>query len=312
MSAQFGRKCSVVLASGEKAIDLSALRVTFHVRQHDLQTPNTCVVRIYNAAADTIRKAQAEFTRLVLSAGYQDGPFGVIFDGTIVQTKKGRENATDTCFDIVAADGDEAYNFGVVNGTLAAGVTPNQQIAAIVGAMAQHGVTLGYVPPDLPGEGLPRGKAFFGMAKDALSDIAKTTGTTWSIQNGQVQFLPIGGNLPGPAVVLNSATGMIGIPEQTENGITVRCLINPNLRLGGRIQINNADIQRAQLNPSLSGQLAFDNLQATAPIPDGDGFYTCLVVEHQGDTRGSDWYSDVIAIAWGYGPPNQQMLGRAF
>ena len=41
--------------------------------------------------------------------------------GLIKQVRIGRENGTDTFLNIAAADGDKAYNFAVVNATLAAG-----------------------------------------------------------------------------------------------------------------------------------------------------------------------------------------------
>ena len=36
------------------------------------------------------------------------------------------------------------------------------------------------------------------------------------------------------AVVLNSDTGLVGMPQQTiGGGVNVKCLINPNIRLNG-------------------------------------------------------------------------------
>lgn len=36
------------------------------------------------------------------------------------------------------------------------------------------------------------------------------------------------------AIVLNANTGLIGMPQQTMGaGVNVRCLINPNIKLGG-------------------------------------------------------------------------------
>ncbi|MGC8165472.1 hypothetical protein ACP3WT_28400, partial [Salmonella enterica] len=68
----------------------------------------------------TRQRIEQEFTRIVLQAGYA-GNYGIIFDGSVKQVRRGRENQTDTYLDITAADGDSAYNFAVVNTSLAAG-----------------------------------------------------------------------------------------------------------------------------------------------------------------------------------------------
>jgi hypothetical protein len=86
-----------------------------------------------------------------------------------------------------------------------------------------------------------RGKTAFGMSRLATADLAKRTNTRWSIQNGVLTLVPITGYLPGQAVQINSATGMIGTPEQTEGGIMIRCYLNPFINIGQLVQINNAD-----------------------------------------------------------------------
>jgi hypothetical protein len=293
MSRQYLRNVSLLVGDeGGGGLDLSALRIRFAVKQWDLQTPNSAVIRVWNVADKTADLVREEFTRVVLQAGYQEGPFGTIFDGSIIQAKRGRENATDTYLDIVAADGDEAYNFAVMNTSLARGSAAADHHGAICAAMGKHGVTPGFTP-DLPPGKLPRGKVMFGMARDHLRRLGAATDTKPSIQNRQVQLTPVQGVLPGPAVRINAASGMIGIPEQTQDGIRVRCLLNPDIRMGRAIQVNNADINQAQLAVSLQGQVQ----NAFLPRVADDGFYRVIVTEHMGDTRGNDFYSDLTCIA---------------
>ena len=59
---------------------------------------------------------------------------------------------------------------------------------------------------------LPRGKVMFGMMKAELSKLAANNGVRWSIQGGVMTLVPVTGYLPGQAVQINSATGMIGTP----------------------------------------------------------------------------------------------------
>lgn len=293
MTRQYKRRVSLIVADDSAGLDLSQMHIQFSVRQWDIQTPNTATIRVWNLADSTERKIKKEFTRVVLQCGYEGGPMGTIFDGTIIQPKSGKQSATDTYLDIVAADGDQAYSFAVVSTSLAAGATATDQAKAAIAAMGEHGVTEGYLTDQMPAASLPRGVVMFGMARNHLNDVAAATDTKWSIQNGQAQIIPLTGALPNTAVVLNSSSGMIGRPEQTQDGIRARCLLNPEIRMGGRVQIDNASINPATFQTSLQGQLNNELLPRIAE----DGFYRVIVADHVGDTRGNDWYSDLICIA---------------
>lgn len=292
---QYLRKASLILGQDYgNAIDLSALRFRFAVRRGDIQTPNSADIRVYNVNDETALLAEKEFTRVVLQAGYE-GNYGVIFDGSIKQIRRGRESQTDTYLDITAADGDSAYNFSTVAISMAAGSTPNDHVSAVLAQMAEQGISKGYVQP-IEDNGLPRGKVIFGMAKDELRKIARNTSTSWSIQDGQLQMVGINAYLPGDAAVINAATGMIGQPEATQNGIRVRCLLNPNVKIGGVIQLNNRDIQQFRYGLSASNALSNAMAQLATHLND-DGFYYVMLADHVGDTRGEAWQSEFICLA---------------
>lgn len=289
MSRQYLRRAQLVVAAGQQGIDLSALRLKFSTRQCDLQTPNTATIRVYNLADATAQQIQTEFTRVVLQVGYEGGDFGVLFDGTIVQVRRGRESAIDNYVDIIAADGDEALNFAIVSAAIAAGSTFRDRVDALSKAM---GVGQSHVA-DLPAGALPRGRTYYGMARDHMRGAAVSTDTKWSIQNGQLQVIPREGYLPTEAVVLSATTGMIGVPEQTQDGIRVRCLLNPRIKIGARVNIDNKSVQQAHLALGVEGSA----MNAFLPSITDDGFYRVVVAEHEGDTRGGPWYSNLICIA---------------
>ncbi len=288
MTEQYLRKCQLVVGSGKELIDLSELRIVFGVKQADIQTPNYTTIRVFNLSDTTAKKIQKEFTQVSLQAGYIDGPFGLIFIGGVKQIKRGRVDAVTTYLDVLAADADQSYNFGVVNISLAAGSKPTDHVTAIAKAM---GLKVGYID-GLSTTALPRGKVLYGMGRDHLRRIAASNNASYSIQNGTLQIIPLTGYLPGEAVVLNSSSGMIGMPEQTQDGIRVQCLLNPNIKVGSRIQLNNADIQLAAKDPSVQGDLSF----AFLPSISADGFYRVLVNEYEGDTRGNPWYNNIVCL----------------
>lgn len=405
MTQQYLRKASLIVGRDNGgALDLSELRFRFDIRRGDLQTPNSARVRVYNVSDNTAQKIEREFTRLVIQGGYE-GNYGILFDGSVVQIRRGRDNQTDTYLDITAADGDSAYNFAVVNATLAAGSTSADHVAAACTAMNPYGVSLGYAPwgkpaqakptaddiaaqqaavdaakktvddntnkasdlvsqgiqlrkqgdaaaaagdsaaarqyylqakalndqagsvltgvnkvdlprynseldklkaikeaatqPDTPSaamSGLPRGKVMFGMARDLLRVAAKTQSMVWSIQDGKLQMNPETSYVPGDIPVISAATGLVGLPEQTQNGITVKMLLNPSIKIGRLIQLDNKSIQRYEFGLSIPDQAKKSLIEEQNKLQD-DGFYYVMVAEHTGDTRGNDWYTEVICLS---------------
>lgn len=292
---QWLRKCSLILGGNSNGVDVSALRIDFTIKKTSVQTPNEAEIKVYNLSSETAAQIQREFSRVILQAGYQDN-FAVIFDGTTKQVKTGRDNGTDTYLHIFASDGDTSYNFAVVNTTLAAGSTPTDHINAAAAPMAEHGTTVGHIG-EVGGQKLARGKVMYGNSKDYLRQSAQSSDADWSIQDGKLQVIPIQGLLPTQAVLLNSKSGLIGTPEQTNDGIKIRSLLNPMLKIGGRIIVNNKDVQAATISENKSTKSGGKKQPADKPatIAD-DGAYKIIQIEYNGDTRGNDWYCDIIAI----------------
>lgn len=290
---QFGRKVSLIVANQVNALDLSNLRITFRVAGADTQSPNTAYIKVYNLSDKTVNQVLKEFDNVILQAGYEDGNFGVIFKGTIKQVKKGKETNVNSYVEIRAADNDIGYNNGFLNQTLNPGVTPQQQLEV-------HAQAIGVpvdpnAPQTLTGGILPRGKVLFGLARDPLRELAMTNGARWGIQNGVLTLIPLTGYLPGVPIQINSATGMIGVPESTENGITVRILLNPLVQIGQRVEINNKDVTQTIIKEQFFPNYKSD--PAMFADVTNDGIYRVIVVEHSGDTRGQDWYSDLVCLA---------------
>lgn len=341
MTQQYLRQLSLVVADQfGNGLDLGRLHCVFNVAHSTVSTPNTLSVRIYNLAFQTAQQVQNEFTQVILKAGYigtsgyppsgkpPSGSLATIFSGLIKQVNRGQENATDTFLDVFAADYDLARNWGLINTTLAAGYQTSDVVGVINGSLAQYGVAAGQLPSGLVQNAMPRGRPMFGMTRDEARTLARTYSLDWSIQNGKqfwwafhptlrLQPLP-----PGEALVINASTGMIGLPQQTQQGITVRILLNPLVGVGQAVQIANRLIQPAQADLSFAPQTpgivppgtpdtgpSANHIPQNSPLfPGGriepmaqflssDGTYEVIAVSHVGDTRGNDWYSDLTCLA---------------
>jgi hypothetical protein len=299
---QYLRKYSLLVYSkdGGEVLDMSSLRFTFVIRRGDWQTPNSADIRVYNIALDTANRVhtitpQPEFSRVVVQAGYE-GNFGVVFDGQIKQVRRGRESQVDTYLDITGADGDSAYNFSTIAISLAAGETaPDNAVQHVIQEMSKYSVEQGHIPA-MSTNPLPRGKVLYGMCKDEMRKISRNSQSVWSIQDGKVQMVPMSAYIDGDIPLVTSATGMIGLPEQTQNGIQVRTLLNPNLKIGQAIKLDNESIQKYRYSLGFYQQVE-NGINANFIKTNDDGLYYVMAANHSGDTRGQGWYTDLTCLA---------------
>ena len=299
---QYIRNASLIVADAQgNGLDLASLRIVFKVKKSSAQTPNSAIIRVYNLSDNTAKQIREEFQSVTLQAGYQSN-FGLIFKGNIKQVRFGRENSTDTYVDIAAGDGDQSYNFSTISTTLSAGSQQTDQINAAINTMTPNGVTTGFID-DIDSIILPRGKVMYGMSRDYLRQSTESTDTTWSIQNEQIQIVKRTSVAPDPVVVLTSKTGLVGVPELTNDGVSARCLLNPLIRIGGIININQRDIADAKLS-NVSNDLQVNS----APQTTADGLYRVLVAEFNGDTFGNDWYTDITCISYDNSAPDGEKV----
>lgn len=294
-TSQFGRAYSLAVTNDSAALDLSSLHFKFIVKSADVETPNTCMVRAYNLSPTTVAALKSkEFTQVVLEAGYQNNVnYGIIFKGDIKRVNTGRENNIDSFVEIMAADGDLTYNFGFVNTNVGPGSDPKTRLDQIIPALGNQLDQNADASLSATGGILPRGAVLFGLGRTMMREIVNTVGARWSIDKGVVTLIPLTGYLPGEAVILNSQSGLVGVPEATDVGINARMLLNAKLRIGGLVQINQALINqqmvKAQGFPNY-GSLFYPAQTTT------DGHYRVLYIEHSGDTRANHFYSEIICL----------------
>ena len=275
-------------------LDVSELRIRFHVEQALVGKPGHAVITVNNMANDTAQRIQREGAPVILQAGHE-GNAGMIFRGTAIQIRRGRESQTDTFLEITAIDGDIAYMYATVNVSMAAGWTHTDQLKEMQKGMQAKGVDPGYTG-ELYQNKAVRGKALFGAVRDHMHDFSVSTGTEWAINMGKMDVVPVGGILPDEAFLLTPDTGLIGMPTQSVDGIHVRALLNPCFRAGAQVKLQNSSIVMAQINP------AYADVTYNAPI-DLDGAYKIYSVSHTGDTRGNDYYTDMICTGLNTPPP---------
>lgn len=292
MSQQYLRTLRLTVGDSDGAYDLSNLRVRFQIQGATAATLKYAEITVWNLSKEKANEVLTEFTYVRLEAGYGDAA-GSIFYGQINRVAIGKENATDSFVRIWAQDGDQAKNWCLTRATLAAGWTDEDLFNQLMQDFSAAALTLGYEAPiDTSAKGA-RARTLLGKTEAFMSELAERQNCDWWIHDGQVYLLPKGTTLPGADTpVLSPATGLIGVPQLDINGISVRCLLNPNIKQGSKVQIAGDLI-------NIVNQQAPRIDQAGEVIPQlsGTGNYKVHCVIHSGDSRGNDWYTDMICTA---------------
>ncbi|EKS7780398.1 hypothetical protein ACOGYP_001802 [Edwardsiella piscicida] len=322
-----------------QGIELSDFKVTFTIDWFNISSSSrVATFKIYNLSAGTVNRITGqEFSKVRLIAGYdgiapevlasdvgkvrevdaasigqRDGRnYGLIFSGEIRYSVTGKDNPVDSYVLIQAADTDLAFATSITSQTLAAGYTVADVNRALMKDFEAKGATEG-LTPEMPVTVFPRGRVLFGMTRHLMDNVAGQCGATWQFVDGQRQMVAKN-EYVHDAIVLNSATGLIGMPQQTiGNGVNVRCLINPNIRVNGLIQLDQASVYRTALSNNdiamAGGRITDENvdgnirLSGTTAQPASiatDGVYIVRGIMYTGDTRGQAWYMDMMCEARG-------------
>lgn len=322
-----------------QGIELSDFKVTFTIDWFNISSASRVgTFKIYNLSADTVNRITGqEFSKVRLIAGYDgiapevsasdvgtvrevdaadvgqsDGRnYGLIFSGEIRYSVTGKDSPIDSYVLIQAADTDLAFATSITSQTLAAGYTVADVNRALMKDFEAKGATEG-LTPEMPATVFPRGRVLFGMTRHLMDNVAGQCGATWQFVDGQRQMVA-NNEYVHDAIVLNSATGLIGMPQQTiGNGVNVCALINPNIRVNGLIQLDQASVYRTALSNNdiamAGGQITDQNtdgnitLSGTTAQPASiatDGVYIVRGIMYTGDTRGQAWYMDMMCEARG-------------
>jgi hypothetical protein len=276
----YGRRYKLIIGTGgTNGIEVSNLHCIFSVEKSMTTDPNPSIIQIYNLAPNTRNSILTNGSRVIIEAGYDGPQYGLIFDGDVVRTMKRGGQAIDKVTEIVAQDGDVFLNSGFISVSYAAGQTSEDTIKAMAG-IADPNISIGSISDNLKNTPLARGKAMFGQPKDYARSIAKGEGALFYVCDRKICLVkPM--DLPTDEIVsLNPGSGLIGTPEQTEDGVKARCLLNPLLNLNKLVHIENDLVEPHEKAGAMT-----------------TGVYKIISLVHKGDTRGQDWYTDFIGIA---------------
>ena len=250
----------------------SDIDISFSVKRTLHSEPNTCDLKLYALSAS--HRAQitqnpslsnTETVPIILAAGL-GGATSTIFSGDL---RAGWSAIDDIGIvtEISSGDGEQANATARMNtafAPLTSTLNVMSEICSVLG-LGQGNLT------SMAGQLTNTGKATYsakgivlkGNAVQILTDICASVGLEWSIQNGTIQFLPLGQPLQGQALLLSANSGLVGSPSVDSKGILhFETLLIPGLAPGQLVQMSSEFVT---------------------------GGFRVVTVESEGDTLGAKW-----------------------
>jgi len=228
-------------------------------------------------------KTAANFKRgeqIYIKCGYEESQ-DTIFKGSIRNVFRRREG-TETITEIFATGGAIEEKRKFINIGLGQGSKVTDALSAIAAALE--------IPIIFDDAHFSDSQPFIGgytMTGDPmthLKQLAKSYGFSYAVENGRLIINKNGQSRAGTIHEISMFTGMEGIPEITEVGVTVSTRLNPKLKIGAQIEIKS---NSQSINYS---NVYFQDVPDTA----GKGLYTIYKLVFSGNTHGSAWTSKII------------------
>ena len=223
-----------------------------------------CEITVFNPSREHVRELSnlpRRTTFVSVDAGYVEG-MSRLFTGDLRLATPERSGA-DLIVKVEAGDGVHARRTARVSHAFAPGTSVDgaaQLLATTMGVGVGNAATA-FRGARLAGDAsiLPDGATLHGTAAGELTRLCNGAGLVWSIQDGQLLVLPLGGALARDAILLHSGSGMIDSPQFVDRRtVKVKCLIQPGLVPGQRVRVNSllVDTVLRITEVSLTGETA--------------------------------------------------------
>lgn len=263
------------------------LHIVFDTVQTMTQGYWLCDVTIYNLNDPTTQDMIKYGMVLRLYAGYQsdvvNGKPGMIFEGTIFQPTWEREDGTDTKLTLHCICGllESSNNF--VAATVGANLT-QRQIVAQMAASCTYPLQLDI--DEFSSEPVTQSTTYFGQPNDFLQAVADANSAMLWFSHMTAHIRQLYVDQTVPELQYGPDSGLIGTPQQGDNSVSIRVLLDSRAILRGQFKLTPSTVIRQQVRtvgsyPSILSQT---------------GEYIVGRIHHYGDSRGNDWYTELTGF----------------
>jgi len=256
--------------------DVSGLRCVFTVNVSPGGISN-CALQIYNMNAQAGGTVLKKGYNVKIFAGYQGFRYGVIFDGTILQTFRRSQSDADDITEIFAINAPlQTQNH--INKSIGSGSDPRETLN-FIGSNSKTKFKINNVTNKLNKQKLPRGQTFFGDPHGFLRNIAYFD-NSYSVINekGNIDVVNFNDSIPASmAIDIGQDNSIIGSPSYSDECVKVAMLLDPRIKLRSIVKIGNNIVPLLNLGQSSE--------------------YAVVSLTHAGDTNGNDWKTEVIGFS---------------
>lgn len=252
-----------LIIEGEKEGDPAIIitppfSLEFTVTRKNFFSNNSGSFRIYNLGRDTRAKLQYNqtsnlgvFRKVTFLAGYGDN-LSVAFYGDISVANSER-NGTNFITNIECLDSGYALSTTQISKSYGPNISYRDIVMDVINELP--GVTVGAIG-DIGGKTL-RSSSFNGKAGEVINEL---TGNAFFIDKGRAYVLSDSEAVAGKAVIIDSSSGLLGVPSREESFLTVDMIFEPKLFVGQKIRI------LADSNEQYNGDYRIDNISHKGTI----------------------------------------------
>ncbi len=281
--------------TGANTLQVSGLRTRAQINKAGALSGCTLNLEIYGLTLSQMNdlstlgmQIQLQPRNLVmLEASSDDGEsWSTVFSGAIINSYTDGQSMPDVPFRV------DANTIGAVN-IIGAPVTSVKGAANVADVLASLATSSGLNFENNGVSVVVRNPYLYGSYNDQIKDLCQSAGIGWVIDDGTLAIFPKNGSRGGEVPVVSAATGMVGFPGYTANGLLLKTLYNPAIVFQGSIQVESRVI--SSLTP---GQMAARGLPA-------NGVWAIAELDHTLESwvPGGQWFSSVYAYNPAFAPP---------
>lgn len=244
---------------------IEGLACDVSVQKPGLPEKNSAAVKIWGLKYEdmaqmtmlSFKPLESQHNLISIKAGEKGGSLALVFQGEITSAFADFNAAPDVCMDFEADSGSYPQQISSPVVTVKGEAEADKLFSQFAGEAGytykNEGVTSSVKNAWFPGSPIYK-----------MSKLARDVGCELIIDDGAVVVMPAGQAREGNAVLLTKETGLIGYPTFNQDGISCRCIFNPDLIYGGLIKVES-------IVPKATGVWCITKLthHLTAYIPGG-------------------------------------------
>jgi hypothetical protein len=242
-------------------------RIAFDVKFDSSKNKNPAVIKIYNLSEVNRRFFNDDGLTIQLFAGYENA-MNEIYKGDVMFVSNKREGA-NIVTEFNCGDGIQAIKDIKIKTSFNPGTKIKTIIDSLLPKIKKAGLDFKKDLSNIFSGKSEFGEVISGTFNKLFSDLCKRQDLQFTVTNNMVEITKKNKPINQNAVVLSPRTGLIGIPEQRKDDISIRTLIQPsNLFPNRLIQLDSSSIS---------------------------GFYIIKSCNYMGDTHGNNWIVNIDA-----------------